>query len=226
MTRRPAYAFELGCESRIEPRSELVGNSQGNLKSPANRFSGLANTRPAGRLRRRFPTLGEKEPAAGKAHADIHAGHGLRSSGKLVVAFRRLSGSRNSTGIIASLRNDDRIRQFPWFPVRHQLVTKTVTNLAKPVKSLSMESHYRRDSLEITDLRRLLRLHGMQEVRGSSPLSSTRKSLFGKHLETSTSEAISTFFRISSPTCHQPGFSLRSNRLEDHSHIGCRSITV
>ena len=30
----------------------------------------------------------------------------------------------------------------------------------------------RRDSLEITDLRQFLRLHGMQEVRGSSPLSS------------------------------------------------------
>ncbi len=38
---------------------------------------------------------------------------------------------------------------------------------------VSMESDNRRDSLEITDLRRFLRLHGMQEVRGSSPLSST-----------------------------------------------------
>ena len=31
-----------------------------------------------------------------------------------------------------------------------------------------------RDLLEITDLRQLLRLHGMQEVRGLSPLSSTQ----------------------------------------------------
>jgi hypothetical protein len=36
-----------------------------------------------------------------------------------------------------------------------------------------VESGKHRDSLEITDLRRFLRLHGMQEVRGSSPLSST-----------------------------------------------------
>jgi hypothetical protein len=44
------------------------------------------------------------------------------------------------------------------------------------------------------------RLHGMQEVMGSSPISSTRKSRHGKHLEASTPEAISIFFRISSPS--------------------------
>jgi hypothetical protein len=44
------------------------------------------------------------------------------------------------------------------------------------------------------------RLHGMQEVRGSSPLSSTRKSRCSRHLVIYTREVISIFFRISSPT--------------------------
>ncbi len=50
------------------------------------------------------------------------------------------------------------------------------------------------------------RLHGMQEVRGSSPLSSTRKSRCGNHLERSASEVISIFFRVSSPTVTNSSF--------------------
>ena len=66
-----------------------------------------------------------------------------------------------------------------------------------------------RDSLEITVLPRFLRLHGMQEVRGSSPLSSTRKSRFSNHLEKSTPEVISSFFRISAPIVTNSGHEMR-----------------
>jgi hypothetical protein len=53
-------------------------------------------------------------------------------------------------------------------PTRHE-------NRSQPSKTspstVSMESDNRRGSLENTDLRRFLRLHGMQEVIGSSPRS-------------------------------------------------------
>jgi hypothetical protein len=42
----------------------------------------------------------------------------------------------------------------------------------------NMRWDIRRDSLEITDLRRFLRLHDMQGVRGSSPLYSTLDGIF------------------------------------------------
>jgi phage terminase large subunit-like protein len=47
---------------------------------------------------------------------------------------------------------------------------------------------------------RLPSVHGMQEVRGSSPLSSIHKSRGSRQLEPSSSEIVSSFFRNSSPT--------------------------
>ena len=55
---------------------------------------------------------------------------------------------------------------------------------------VTMEGDNRRDSLEITDLRRFLRLHGMQEVRGSSPLPSTMSSKIPAGYVTSLSSAL------------------------------------
>ena len=95
----------------------------------------------------------------------------------------------------------------PRFQARHQNVTKSVTNLVKCHQSCYPWNRITAGiRWKLPTCGDFCGLHGMQEVRGSSPLSSTRKPKGDKKLGASSADFTSIPLAASSPNVNESAY--------------------
>jgi hypothetical protein len=129
----------------------------------------------------------------------------LLKGGCLMKSFKHVSGHREPQVFISSIETFNRFQSISIPPLLPPLRPNSPLGMCSDrwrcvVLQVASDPVKMRSARGIGRKRvRSTGLHGMQEVRGSSPLSSTHQPRFDKPLETSTSEAISICFCNSSP---------------------------